>query len=107
VDSFLAIHADGTVTLYTGKVDIGTGLRIAVRQIELERQRLGRELHTGVGQMLAAIRHLLLEEHVVAEPAGAAATAALMQSVERGKNAVALVTGSNIAPEVLRHRILL
>lgn len=28
----------------------------AVRQIELERQRLGRELHTGVGQMLAAIR---------------------------------------------------
>ena len=28
----------------------------AIRQIELERQRLGRELHTGVGQMLAAIR---------------------------------------------------
>jgi signal transduction histidine kinase len=28
----------------------------AVRQIERERQRLGRELHTGVGQMLAAIR---------------------------------------------------
>lgn len=30
--------------------------RAAIRQIELERQRLGRELHTGVGQMLAAIR---------------------------------------------------
>ena len=27
-----------------------------VRQIELERQRLGRELHTGLGQILAAIR---------------------------------------------------
>jgi signal transduction histidine kinase len=27
-----------------------------IRQIELERQRLGRELHTSVGQMLAAIR---------------------------------------------------
>ena len=27
-----------------------------MRQIELERRRLGRELHTGVGQMLAAIR---------------------------------------------------
>ena len=33
----------------------GSG-RGAVRQIELERQRLGRELHTGLGQMLAAIR---------------------------------------------------
>jgi signal transduction histidine kinase len=32
----------------------GSGCR-AARQIELERQRLGRELHTGVGQMLAAI----------------------------------------------------
>jgi signal transduction histidine kinase len=28
----------------------------AVRQIERERQRLGRDLHTGVGQLLAAIR---------------------------------------------------
>ena len=33
----------------------GSG-RGAVRQIELERQRLGRELHTGLGQMLAAVR---------------------------------------------------
>lgn len=28
----------------------------AIRQIELERQRLGREMHTGLGQLLAAIR---------------------------------------------------
>ena len=33
VDSFLAIHADGTVTVYTGKVDVGTGLRVAVAQM--------------------------------------------------------------------------
>jgi signal transduction histidine kinase len=32
------------------------GGRVALRQIELERRRLGSELHTGVGQMLAAIR---------------------------------------------------
>src|SRR5437867_1189419 len=36
VDSFLAIHADGTVTLFTGKVDIGTGGRAALRQMVAE-----------------------------------------------------------------------
>jgi nicotinate dehydrogenase subunit B len=36
VDSFLAFHADGTVTIYTGKVDVGTGLRIAVAQMAAE-----------------------------------------------------------------------
>ena len=33
VDSYLAVHSDGTVTLFTGKVDIGTGGRIALRQM--------------------------------------------------------------------------
>ncbi len=36
VDSFLAFHADGTVTVYTGKADVGTGLRIAVAQMAAE-----------------------------------------------------------------------
>jgi nicotinate dehydrogenase subunit B len=36
VDSFLAVNADGTVTVYTGKVDLGTGLRIAIRQMAAE-----------------------------------------------------------------------
>jgi CO/xanthine dehydrogenase Mo-binding subunit len=36
VDSFLAVHADGSVTIYSGKVDIGTGLRIAVAQMAAE-----------------------------------------------------------------------
>jgi len=33
VDSFLVIGRDGSVTLYSGKVDIGTGTRAAYRQI--------------------------------------------------------------------------
>src|SRR2546425_12137129 len=36
IDSFLAIHPDGTVTVYSGKVDVGTGLRIAVAQMAAE-----------------------------------------------------------------------
>lgn len=56
-------------------------------------------------QMLAAIRHLLLEEHIVAEPAGAAASATLMQSRETSGTVVALVTGSNVAPDVLRKAV--
>jgi CO/xanthine dehydrogenase Mo-binding subunit len=36
VDSFLTIQPDGLVTVFTGKVDLGTGLRIAVRQMAAE-----------------------------------------------------------------------
>jgi len=36
VDGFLAIHADGSVTLFAGKVDLGTGARAALRQMAAE-----------------------------------------------------------------------
>ncbi len=36
VDTFLAVHKDGTVTMYTGKVDIGTGIRVALPQMVAE-----------------------------------------------------------------------
>lgn len=36
VDSYLAIHADGSVTIYTSKVDVGTGLATAFRQTAAE-----------------------------------------------------------------------
>jgi CO/xanthine dehydrogenase Mo-binding subunit len=36
VDAFLSINGDGTVTLFTGKVDLGQGLRIALRQMAAE-----------------------------------------------------------------------
>src|SRR5262245_51088103 len=36
VDGLLAIHADGSVTLYTSKVDVGTGLRMALAQTAAE-----------------------------------------------------------------------
>src|SRR5579872_213919 len=36
VDGFLAVHADGTVTIFTSKVDVGTGLATAFRQTAAE-----------------------------------------------------------------------
>jgi nicotinate dehydrogenase subunit B len=33
VDAFLSLAQDGSVTVYTGKVDLGTGIRTALRQI--------------------------------------------------------------------------
>ena len=45
VDSFLAIAQNGDVTLYCGKVDIGTGARAAYRQIVAE------ELDVDVGRI--------------------------------------------------------
>src|SRR6516225_5983357 len=45
LDSFLVVNGDGTVTLYCGKVDLGQGLRIAMRQIA------GEELGIGVNRI--------------------------------------------------------
>jgi threonine dehydratase len=54
-------------------------------------------------QMRFAVCHLALEERLIAEPAGAAATAALLNSpTSFGRNVVLLVTGANVAPDVLR-----
>ncbi len=55
-------------------------------------------------QMIGAIRHLYEREGVVAEPAGAAATAAFLASPRReGGPTVLLVTGGNISGE-MRHQ---
>jgi threonine dehydratase len=54
-------------------------------------------------EMLSAMRHLLTQEHVLAEPAGAATTAAFLKSETKytRKMAVLLVTGSNVTEELL------
>jgi len=46
VDSFLVIHSDGTVTIYTSKVDVGTGLATAFRQTAAEELGIPVELFT-------------------------------------------------------------
>jgi threonine dehydratase len=57
-------------------------------------------------QMLRAIEILLLEEHILAEPAGAASTAALLNSgANCGEHVVLVVSGANISREVLRRAV--
>jgi CO/xanthine dehydrogenase Mo-binding subunit len=41
VDGFIAVYGDGSVTLYCGKVDLGTGLRAAIPQMAAEELGIG------------------------------------------------------------------
>jgi threonine dehydratase len=56
-------------------------------------------------QMLDAIRHLLLEEHIVAEGAGAAAAAAWQQHGHAAGNTVLLVSGANASQALLQQAL--
>lgn len=57
-------------------------------------------------QMLRAIEVLLVEEHILAEPSGAASTAALLNATaDYAENVVLLVTGANIARDVLQRAV--
>ena len=84
---------------------------LATRTPDAENVREIRELVddvrlVGEQEMLGAIRHLQFEEHVAAEPSGAAATAVLLQAnTDLRGNTVALVTGANVTPEVLRRAV--
>ena len=56
-------------------------------------------------EMLSAIGRLLIEEHVVAEPAGAAATAGFLQGEQAGRKVVLLLTGANVTADVMKRAI--
>ena len=64
----------------------------AIRELVDEVVMVGEE------EMLAAIELLSEREQVIAEPAGAAATAALLKHPAAARTCVVLVTGRNIAP---------
>ena len=76
-----------------------------VREIQ---QRVDEMLLVSDEEMLRAVYRLLVDEHVFAEPAGAASTAALLANGRAlaGKSVVLLVTGANISPDTLRRAIL-
>jgi len=58
-------------------------------------------------EMLLAIGRLAIDEHIVAEPAGAAATAAFLKNDSKvGGRTVLVVTGANISAEVLEKAVV-
>ncbi len=59
-------------------------------------------------ELLDAVRRLEQDEHITAEPAGAATTAALLKAGKRffQKKVVLLVTGSNLSPDCRRRATL-
>src|SRR6266581_8159853 len=88
--------ADGLASLHPLETNV-----IAIREL-VDEVRLVSEQ-----ELLDAIRILLLDEHVVAEAAGAAATAAFLQAPSDYADAeiVLLVTGANLSQEVLRRAV--
>jgi threonine dehydratase len=89
--------ADGLASLHPLEANV-IAIRKLVDEVRLVTER----------ELLEAIRILLLDEHVVAEAAGAAATAAFLQdpSAHADANVVLLVTGANLSPEVLRRAVV-
>jgi threonine dehydratase len=91
-----ATIADGLATLNPSEANVRT-IRELVDEVRLVSER----------EMLDAIRLLLLDEHIVAEPAGAAATAAFLQnpSAYASSSVAVLVTGANVAEDVIRRAV--
>jgi len=88
--------ADGLASLHPLEANV-----LAIREL-VDEVRLVSE-----SELLDAIRILLLDEHVVTEASGAAATAAFLQDPTAYPDAeiVLLVTGANVSAEVLRRAV--
>ena len=85
----------------------GLATRIPVAEnVDAIRKLVDEVILVSEEEMLQAIGQLLVDEHVVAEPAGAAATAAFLKSADReDRQVVLLVTGANISKEVLKNAV--
>ena len=82
---------------------IADGLAIRrplVRNVAAIRELVDDVVAVSEAEMIAAIQHLYTREQVLAEPAGAAATAAFLKRQDLNGTSVLLVTGGNIAPEL-------
>jgi len=106
---FRSWHADRVVTTETCDT-MADGLATCVpleSNVREIRELVDEVCLVSEDELLQGIRTLLFEEHLVAEAAGAAATAAYLQnpSAYAGRTVVSLVTGSNIPHELLQKAV--
>jgi threonine dehydratase len=108
---FRSWHEDRVVTTETCNT-IADGLATCVpleHNVRVIRELVDEVCLVSEDELLYGIRTLLFEEHVVAEAAGAAATAAYLQNqaAYAGRNVVLLVTGANVPHELLSRAVKL
>jgi threonine dehydratase len=108
---FRSWHEDRVVTTETCNT-IADGLATCVpleHNVRVIRELVDEVCLVSEDELLYGIRTLLFEEHVVAEAAGAAATAAYLQNqaAYAGRTVVLLVTGANIPHELLSRAVKL
>jgi threonine dehydratase len=105
--SWKAGHAVGTDSCDTIADGLATRTPLAPN-VEAIRRLVDDVVLVSEREMLNAIRRLALDEEVIAEPAGAAATAAFLKTNGEHRSAgsvVLLVTGANAARDVLQAAI--
>jgi threonine dehydratase len=103
--SWKAGHAVGTQTCDTIADGLATRTPLPAN-VEAIRRLVDDVVLVSEAEMLNAIRRLKVNEHVVAEPAGAAATAAFLKfSSNANESAALLVTGANVSSDVFRAAI--
>ena len=82
VETFLAIDADGEVTVYSGKVDLGTGVRTAFSQIVAE------ELDVPLANITIIVAEGGAEKHATKKEAAEAKVKANAEGKEKAKGRV-------------------
>lgn len=104
--SWKAGRAVGTDTCDTIADGLATRTPLAAN-VEAIRRLVDEVVLVSEREMIFAIRRLALDEEVVAEPAGAAATAAFLKtsSAQSGGSVALIVTGANVSREVMQAAI--
>ena len=81
------------------------GVRVYEYMLPLFKENLAGAFTVSDSEMKDAMKRLLIESHVVAEPAGASSLAAAIKEVDLPKPAICVISGGNVDPSILSELI--